>query len=391
MRSAPSVLTLTLLGLVAGSVSATPELVTSWVTTTPINNPTNTFIDGSGNSTSGRENIARLNFDNQFSTVASFSTATTTYVTEPGLVATSAFIRRGIVGENRINMMVLSGSRNSTTNTELTRSSSYANVNDLLLSGSMQNAIADAFANVNSSGDGGPVNTERIDFVWQNGYRVRGTEVITIFNIDPVGNQDEFRIAAFTSLGSASITGLGTVDNIPTTYASTGIVITEDLYNGAKLPLPIVANNGTANATTTSWNNVQFRDGSGDNFFVGVADSNAIVDNQTTGATASGIGGITIKLTDLGLSIGQLFYGYSLMSTDVAPTTPNSLVDWRNASVFPTNTENNTGGTADFVTFGAQLFRPVPEPATFGLVSFAGLAAFLGLRRGGRRRNDTGS
>jgi len=378
-----SLLTLTLL---TGSALASPELVTSWVTTTPIDT-SNTWIDGSGKTNSGRENIARLNFANIYSTVSSFTTPTNNYVTSAGLKASDAFIRRGAVGSNSINMMVLTGIYDGSTNQETTRSTAYANVEELLLSGSLQNGIADAFANVNTSGDGGPVNTERIDFVWQNGYVVTGDEAITLFNLDPLNNQDEFRIAAFTSLGTTTITGLGNQNNVPTTYASTGILITENLYNAAKLPLPVVANGGTPNSTTTSWNNVQFKDGSGDNFQVGIDKSNAIIDNQTTGATASGIGGVVIKLTDLGLSVGQTFYGYSLMSTDVNPgTQASNLVDWRNATVFPTNTQNNTGGTADFITFGAQLFQPVPEPAHYGLLSFGGLAACLSLRRRGLRK-----
>lgn len=395
--------------LALGATSAySASVVTSWTTTAAADTTTpdtssNLWIDGNGTNNDVSESPRRLIFDGNYSTVSTFVAYGNYYDATSGAAANAAFIRRGAAEApalNAVNMMTLAGSMNNTNGQYTTPSTAYGDVSSLLLSGSLQNTIADAFANATVSGadenDGGRVNTERIDYVWNSPYTVTGTEVITIFNLDPIGNQDEFRIALFTSMGNVNITGLGTQTSVPSAYASAGVVIRQSDYNTLKLPLPIQATNDTdGNNTISQWNNVQFKDsgnpGGSPNydFKIGVAGSNAVIDNQLTGATAAGIGGIAIKLTELGVSVGQTIRGYSLMSTDVTPTGANaaakaaSLVNWGNTDVYPICTDNDTGGTADFVTFGGRFIQPVPvpEPGTYGLLAVGGLTAFAVYRR----------
>ncbi len=72
------------------------------------------------------------------------------------------------------------------------------------------------------------------------------------------------------------------------------------------------------------------------------------------------------------------------MAGDVVPTTASSLVNYNNSAVYPTNTDPATWGNMDFMGFGGQISRPIPEPSTYGL-TFVGLGGALWFWR--RRRS----
>lgn len=52
------------------------------------------------------------------------------------------------------------------------------------------------------------------------------------------------------------------------------------------------------------------------------------------------------------------------MAGDVTANTGLDLVNWNNSSVYRTDTDPNTWGNMDFMGFGAQISKPVPEPST---------------------------
>ena len=90
-----------------------------------------------------------------------------------------------------------------------------------------------------------------------------------------------------------------------------------------------------------------------------------------------------ISFADLGISAGTTIYGYSLMAGDTAPVSAASLVNWNNATYYPTNTDPTGYGNMDFMGFGAQISRPVPEPATYGALFMGLTASVLAWRRRG--------
>ena len=69
------------------------------------------------------------------------------------------------------------------------------------------------------------------------------------------------------------------------------------------------------------------------------------------------------------------------MAGDTAPTTAANLVNWNNATYYPTDTSATGVGNMDFMAFGAQISRPVPESSTYGAIFVGATAAFLGWRR----------
>jgi hypothetical protein len=323
--------------------------ITSWTTTT---------LSDSANQT-----ISGITYQNNFLTVNTFTTAGGTYFAQSSVVkANAAYVRRNTTTEsNGLGWMaVRNGSNTNVSGTY------YADAQSLLLSGNLLNSTFDTFTNTTGTLSGQQTNVERVDFAWTAGYTALSGDVLTVFNIDPAGSQDSFRIAVFT--------GWDSVNNKPTAYASKGIVIVPGDYGGL---LPVAYPTGTS--TTSTWNAVSFT--SGDS----LSSTGSFVFTQTP----QGIGGAAISLTSLGITNGQTIYGYSVMAPDVVPTTAGDLVDWTNATIYPTNT-SQVDGTADFSTFGGRFVRPIPEPSTYGAILMgAGLLGF-GLRRRLSRRAYAG-
>lgn len=227
----------------------------------------------------------------------------------------------------------------------------------VFLDGNLSTGIRNPFAN--GTGNSAYSNTERIDFYFAGGYTVQANDALVFFDVENPGNfGDGFRIAAFTGVGTVN-----GVNNAPTTYANTGLLVPADSFGG-----PITNPEGGSSAT---YNRSTFT--SGDNLS-GTA-------SGTTDVGTLELVGILIRFSDLGISAGTTIYGYSLMAGDVNPTSAANLVNWNNSTYYPTNTDPNGYGNMDFMGFGAQISRPVPEPSTYGAI-FIGLSgAFFGWRR----------
>lgn len=227
----------------------------------------------------------------------------------------------------------------------------------VFLDGNLYTGIRNPFAN--GAGTAANSNVERIDFYFAGGYAVQANDALVFFDVENLGNfGDGFRIAAYTAVGT--VNGF---TNAPTTYANAGLMIPADSFGG-----PINNPEGTASA---SYNHSTFTNG--DN-----------LSGTASGTASSGtlqLVGMLIRFSDLGLSAGTTVYGYSLMAGDTAPTTAASLVNWNNAAYYPTNTDPAGYGNMDFMGFGAQISRPVPEPSTYGATFLSLAVAFLGWRR----------
>ena len=236
-------------------------------------------------------------------------------------------------------------------------------MSEVMLSNDLTQGLRNPFSNYesNSNNDYLTTNIERIDFNYSGGYTVQAGDALVFFDLENVGNfGDGFRIAAFTATSGGA----------PTTYANTGTLIAPDSF-GNPVATPNGANGTYIRSTTYSGDNIS------SNQDIGVIDSNA----GTPGANDLYLVGILIKFTDLGLSVGQTIQGFSLMAGDVAPTNAASLVNWNNSSVYKTNTDGASWGNMDFMGFGGQISRPIPEPSTYGMMLLGAGIAFFGIRR----------
>lgn len=239
--------------------------------------------------------------------------------------------------------------------------SSAANV---FLDGNLYTGIRNPFGN--GSGTATNSNIERIDFYFSGGYTVQTGDALVFFDVENTGNfGDGFRIAAFTSVGTVN-----GVSNAPTTYANTGLSVAPDSFGG-----PIANPEG---GTSGNYYRSTFTNG----------DTLSGTASNTASAGSLQLVGILISFADLGISAGQTIYGYSLMAGDVNPgASAANLVNWTSNTYYPTNTDPTGTGNMDFMGFGAQISRPVPEPSTYGAI-FLGLtsAAFAVRRRLSNRR-----
>ena len=274
-----------------------------------------------------------ITYQNTFATPLTVTTSVGVYnAGTAGAGADDVFIRRNTATPTATTNVAGQGvSFASATGGSATVLGTYnASLKEQLLEGNILNATFDTFANTTSGAGNVGHNIERIDFVWSDGYTVIGDEVLIVFNYDPVGVQDDFRIAVFTGID-------GSADKLPTAYASSGVLVTGASYPD-KLPLP-------AGGTTTS--TTGFRTTPAD-------DLSGTALNRVDAGT-SGIGGVAISLATLGISAGQTIFGYSLLSGDTNASSAANLLSFTDNSIYPTSTPNaDQSGTADFSTFGGR-------------------------------------
>ncbi len=236
-----------------------------------------------------------------------------------------------------------------------------SSLEQMFLDSNLYSGIRNPFGN--GAGTATNSNIERIDFYFSGGYTVQANDALVFFDVENIGNfGDGFRIAAYTGVGT--VNGFS---NAPTVYANTGLLVAPDSFGGP-IDNPQGSDSGDYNrATFTSGNSLS-----------GTATSIA-------SAGELQLVGILIRFADLGITAGTKIYGYSLMAGDTAPTNAASLVNWNNATYYPTDTDPAGYGNMDFMGFGAQISRPVPEPSTYGAIFVAAGSALLGWRRWRRR------
>lgn len=237
------------------------------------------------------------------------------------------------------------------------RGTEEASFEDVFLSGNLYTGIRNPFAN--GAGTSTNSNVERIDFYFSGGYTVQANDAVVFFDVENAGSfGDGFRIAAYTAVGTVN-----GVANAPTTYANAGTLVAAGSFGGP-IDNPLGGASATYRRTTFT---------SGDDL-TGPA-------SGTTNVGTLDLVGILIRFSDLGVTAGTTIYGYSLMAGDTTPVTASNLVNWNNTTYYPTNTDPGAYGNMDFMGFGAQIARPVPEPTAYGAIVMAAALGGWWLRR----------
>jgi hypothetical protein len=310
-----------ILSLTVVAAHATQDVLSLTTTTTP----------GSSSSAEG------YTFEGTEIALSSFTTSTNTYQVLSS--ADNEFVRRNATNANQSSIWYTSSGAG--TNLSAMHASDYG---AMLSSNNILAGSDNTFANGTTSTTG---NIERLDFTWNSGVTVTNSLAFAVFDRGAVGVHDSFAIAAVTA-----IDGSGN----PTAYGNL---------------LKVTAGWGGATNPVADFDYRLFRYSNGNNITASTANSEI---------GTQGIGGVVIQPSDLGLSVGQTIYGYSLMAIDVTATNSAQLLNWNNATYFPTTTDGNTGGGGiDLAAVNGMLFSSVPEatPSAILLGEFALIAVLL--------------
>ncbi len=276
--------------------------------------------------------------------------------------ATAAYVRRA--GSSNNNSSVWQAQNGSLTNV-LAINTTTLNASSVLLQNNVLMGLNDVFTNTGGSPTEANTNIERVNYYWAGGFQV-GTpsgEGFAVFDRNN-GTADGFKIAVFTAWD--------TTLNRPSTYSGSVITVTSANY-GSRLDIDPVTSGTQQNLS--NWSTLRF---------AGAGDSLGTLSVLNAGtANSQGVSGVFISLASLGIASGTQVYGYSVMATDVTGTGSN-LVDWANATYYPTNTPD-TVGSIDLVAGGRRI---VPEPSMYGAIF---VAASLGAVWWSSRRRSAGA
>lgn len=283
--------------------------------------------------------------------VTTFSTATNTYGV--GSVADHVFVRRNGVNPNQSSVWYVG----SGTGTNLAGAHQNA-YGPMLRSNDLFSGSDNTFGNVTSPASVAHTigNIERIDFTWNSAITVSNSFAFAVFERGDAGVHDSFAVAPILAVdASGNPTAFGNLLKVAGGWGATNAVGTQDYR--------------------------LFRYNNGDTLTASTLNSET---------SAQGLGGLLITAADLGLAAGTQIYGYALMAADVTATNSSQLMDWTNATYYPTNTDATTGGGGiDLASINGVAFVVVPEPAALApLIAFVALFASWNLRRAVRGRRS---
>lgn len=296
---------------------------------------TTTTTPGSSSSSEG------YTFENGQRAVSTFTAGASTYGVASQ--ADHVFVRRNAVNNNQSSVWYTS----SGTGTNLS-GIHQADYGQLLTSNNIFTGSDNTFANGTANTTG---NIERLDFTWNSGLTVSNSLAFAVFDRGAAGVHDSFAIAPITAIDAAGN---------PTAY-------------GTLLKVP--GNWGGASNPIADFDYRLFRYSNGNNLTASTANSEV---------GTQGIGGLVITMADLGLTNGTTIYGYSLMAMDVTATNSAQLLDWTNATFYPTNTDGTTGGGGiDLAGLNGMAFAVIPEsvPSIGLLGAFVALVSLVHQRR----------
>ncbi len=294
------------------------------------------------------------NFDNQTNTITSLTVGTS--VKTIASDADSVFVRRSAAAGNNANIWEVATSASNLVG----GNTGASTLQNLLLSNNSLMGVNDLFTNAG----GTPAaiannNIERVDYYWNAGFTAVPDQGFAIFDRAANHNAaDGFQVAV--------ITGWNTTTSQATSYGGNVVEITAGAasqYGTALDYDPTTA----GSQTTFTYQILRFQ---------GSGDSLASLTSADATNTQS-VFGVYISFADLGIAAGTVVYGYSIMANDVSNVTAN-LVDWNNATFYPTSTPDSSG-SIDLLAVNGK--RWVPEPSTYGAM-FLGLSSLLlGARR----------
>lgn len=301
-----------------------------------------TITTGAGDGVSTPDESS-FTFDNTVESLDSFQAGGETYAVT-GLADESYIRRNGVNPAQSSIWYSRSGSGGGATYT----AEHGATIDGILLNNTFRGGSDNTFVNGSGASAG---NIERLDFVFSGG--LTATEALSFAVFDRGGNtnHDRFQIALITGWDSGT--------NNVTAYSD---VTGQSALWGSSNP-------------DGSFNYQIFRYNTGDDS----SNSNA---NQS--GSGQGIGGVVFGIDDFSVSAGTTIYGYSLFGNDVTwGGDTSNLIDWNNATYFPTNTNDNGGGI-DIAAVNGVAFSVIPEPSTWALGTLA--VVLVGALRRPRRR-----
>lgn len=351
------------LGLTA---AASAQVVVTGVTYGATTNGTNRAVDN-------------LTYNNDSNAVSIIDTANGNYVFSSAPGAAVDFRRNTAANNNATVFYQYTGTFNATNTSLHSKGDLTPTLNEVMLSNDLTQGLWNPFANVDSGNAALSSNIERIDFSLPNFTVTNVQDGFVFFDLENNSNfGDGFRIAAYTATGT--VNGV----TAPTTYANTGLLIAADSFGNA-VATPTGTDATYLRSTTTFGNNLYNSSNINQ-----TNQTMATVDTSSTGGITGSdlvLVGILIRFSDLGLNAGDVIQGYSLIASDTVVSTASDLVDWQNSAVYLTNTNaSSSAGNMDFMGFGSQISRYVPEPSTYGLM-FTGAACALAAWR--RRQRKT--
>jgi hypothetical protein len=274
-------------------------------------------------------------FTNSVTAVTSFTAGSTTY--EVSGTADQVFIRRNAVNATQSSVWYASAGGGVYT---APHSEDYG---QLLLGNNINRGSDNTFANGTGLPEG---NIERLDFVYTSPLSANESMGFAVFERGAATVHDGFKIAL--------ITGWDGVNNVPTAYS--------ELFFQAPNWTPAVNAGDDFSYTLFRYN----------------ANDNLSATTAATETGTQGIGGVVFTIDDFNVTPGTPLYGYSLFGYDVTDGgSPVNLIDYTNATFFPTTTDGATGGGGiDLAAVNGITFSAIPEPSTWALggVTLAGLA-----------------
>jgi hypothetical protein len=188
-------------------------------------------------------------------------------------------------------------------------------------SNSLNQGTDNLFAN-QGDGNGNNNNIERLDVVFQGGL-ISGSNTKVGFALFERGNDnahDPFVIAAITGID---------VNGNPTTYGNPVRVGSSDYGN---LPSSSI------------------------DYYVVRRDISKESNLKMSTSGTQNIGGVFLSLEDLGIASTVKIYGYSIFAADLpANAKATDLVNYNNATFFPTNTNSGTQGGIDLIALTGVL------------------------------------